>query len=94
MTIDIGNGETRRFVSGISNCYQPADLLNKTVCVILNLKPKSIAGQLMSEAMLFCGEDPTVADRFRACCVSEDVAPGTRCLLDGYDDLPPPKTDS
>lgn len=50
MTIDLGD-ETRQIVAGIKESYNPADLLNKKIAVVYNLKPRSIKG-LKSEGML------------------------------------------
>ena len=42
--------------SGIKEYYKPEDLVGRTVMVLVNLKPRKMAG-LLSEGMLLCAED-------------------------------------
>ena len=53
--IKIGSS-TRQILSGIKAWYKPEDLIGKKVLVLVNLKPRQIAG-LTSEGMVLCAED-------------------------------------
>lgn len=52
--IDIGN-ETRNVIIGGAQYYQPEELVGKTVIVIVNLEPKTLAG-VESNAMLLAAD--------------------------------------
>ena len=45
-----------QIVSGIKKNYSPEDMVGKHVCVLVNLKPATLAG-ITSEGMLLCAED-------------------------------------
>ncbi|MGN0165000.1 MAG: methionine--tRNA ligase [Lachnospiraceae bacterium] len=47
---------TLQIVSGIKKAYSPEEMIGKHVCVLVNLKPATLAG-LTSEGMLLCAED-------------------------------------
>lgn len=47
---------TLQIVSGIKKAYSPEEMVGKHVCVLVNLKPATLAG-LTSEGMLLCAED-------------------------------------
>lgn len=49
-------GETRQILSGIKQYYKPEELIGKRVMVLVNLKPREIAGQ-MSEGMILSAAD-------------------------------------
>lgn len=53
--VKIGS-EVRQILSGIKACYKPEEMVGKKVMVLVNLKPREIAG-LKSEGMLLCAED-------------------------------------
>ena len=53
--VKIGS-EVRQILSGIKSCYKPEEMVGKKVMVLVNLKPREIAG-MMSEGMLLCAED-------------------------------------
>ena len=53
--VKIGSG-VRQIVSGIKAYYKPEEMVGKKVMVLVNLKPREIAG-VMSEGMLLCAED-------------------------------------
>ncbi|MGB2869376.1 MAG: methionine--tRNA ligase [Bacteroidota bacterium] len=55
LQIEIGT-ETRQVVAGISQYYQPEDLLNKLVVVVANLQPAKIMGQ-ESRGMVLAAND-------------------------------------
>ena len=48
--------QTRQILSGIKHWYRPEEMVGKHVMVLVNLKPREIAGY-MSEGMLLCAED-------------------------------------
>ncbi len=53
--IQVG-GSTRQILSGIKQYYKPEELVGKRVMVLVNLKPREIAGQ-MSEGMILSAAD-------------------------------------
>ncbi len=53
--VKIGSG-VRQIVSGIKAHYKPEEMVGKKVMVLVNLKPREIAG-VLSEGMLLCAED-------------------------------------
>ena len=53
--VKIGS-EVRQILSGIKSAYKPEEMVGKKVMVLVNLKPREIAG-MMSEGMLLCAED-------------------------------------
>lgn len=53
--IQVGGG-TRQILSGIKQYYKPEELIGKRVMVLVNLKPREIAGQ-MSEGMILSAAD-------------------------------------
>ncbi len=48
--------KTVQIVSGIKKAYSPEEMVGKHVCVLMNLKPATLAG-LTSEGMILCAED-------------------------------------
>lgn len=56
LMVDVGEGRLRQILSGIAQFYSPEDLLQKQVCVITNLKPAKLMGQ-MSEGMILASKD-------------------------------------
>ncbi|KAG6541393.1 hypothetical protein Mapa_017171 [Marchantia paleacea] len=53
--VEIADGQVRQVVAGLKKFLAPSELQGKKVCVILNLKPAKLAGQL-SEAMILAGD--------------------------------------
>jgi methionyl-tRNA synthetase len=53
--VKIGS-QVRQILSGIKSNYTPEEMVGKKVMVLVNLKPREIAG-MMSEGMLLCAED-------------------------------------
>lgn len=51
MTVSLGAGEERTVVSGISEYYEPADLIGKHVIFVANLKPAKLMG-IESQGMI------------------------------------------
>ncbi|HCD73741.1 MAG TPA: methionine--tRNA ligase subunit beta, partial [Helicobacter sp.] len=56
LLVDVGEEKPRQILSGISQHYSPESLLNKQVCVIVNLKPAKLMGEI-SEGMILASED-------------------------------------
>lgn len=54
-TLELGN-EHRTVLSGIKNWYKPDELVGKTVVVVANLAPKTMAG-IESHGMILCASD-------------------------------------
>ncbi|MBF0274078.1 MAG: methionine--tRNA ligase [Nitrospinae bacterium] len=52
--VDVGEDEPRTILAGISEYYEPEDLVNKQVIVVANLKPVKLMG-IESQGMLLCG---------------------------------------
>jgi tRNA-binding protein len=71
--IDIGE-EKRDVIIGGAEYYQPGELLNRMVIVIVNLEPRKIAG-VESNAMLLAAD---LNDKPFWLTVSEDVPLGTK----------------
>ena len=71
-TIDLGD-EKRDVIIGGAQYYQPEDIVGKTVIVIANLEPKTMAG-VESNAMLLAAD---VDDKPYWLTVTEDVPLGS-----------------
>jgi len=56
--VEVAPGETRQVVAGLKKFVHEHELERRKVCVILNLKPAKLAGQV-SEAMILAGSVPT-----------------------------------
>jgi methionine--tRNA ligase beta chain len=54
LEIDLGS-EKRQIVAGISQFYQPEDLIGKEIVVVANLEPKKLMG-IESQGMLLAAE--------------------------------------
>ena len=70
--IDLGN-EKRNVIIGGAQYYKPEDIIGKTVIVIANLEPKTMAG-VESNAMLLAAD---VDDKPFWLTVNEDVPLGS-----------------
>lgn len=55
LKVDIG-GEKRSVVAGISESYEPEELIGKKVAMLINLKPRTVMG-VESQAMILAAED-------------------------------------
>lgn len=71
--IDLGE-EKRQVIIGGAEYYQPEELLNKKVIVLVNLEPRTIAG-VESNAMLLAAD---LNDKPFWLTVNEDVPLGTK----------------
>lgn len=58
LQIDLGENKPRQIISGISKSYTPDELIGTQVCVLANLKPAKMMGE-MSEGMILASKDET-----------------------------------
>ncbi len=56
LKVDLGEKEPRQIIAGIKEYYKPQELVNTQVCVVANLKPAKIMGNL-SQGMLLAAKD-------------------------------------
>jgi methionyl-tRNA synthetase len=56
LKVDVGEAKPRQIIAGIKEHYNPQELVNTQVCVVANLKPAKIMGNL-SEGMLLAAKD-------------------------------------
>lgn len=56
-TVDCGNGDIRTVVSGLAKYIPLAEMQNRLVCAVCNLKPGKFQG-VLSSAMLLAGSSP------------------------------------
>ena len=55
LKVDIGS-EVRQVVAGIAECYEPDQLINRTIIIVANLKPVTLMG-VESQGMLLAASD-------------------------------------
>jgi methionyl-tRNA synthetase len=56
LQVDLGENRPRQILAGIKEFYSAQELMNTQVCVVSNLKPAKLMGQ-MSEGMLLAAKD-------------------------------------
>jgi methionyl-tRNA synthetase len=56
LKVDVGNGEERSVVAGISQSYEPEDLIGRKVPMLINLQPRKVMG-IESQAMILAAHD-------------------------------------
>ncbi len=56
LQVDLGEVRARQILAGIKTYYKPQNLIGKQVCVLTNLKPTKIMGEL-SEGMILAAKD-------------------------------------
>ncbi|WP_034551547.1 methionine--tRNA ligase [Helicobacter rodentium] len=56
LQVDLGEKRTRQILAGIKAYYNPQSLIGKQVCVVANLKPAKLMGEL-SEGMILAAKD-------------------------------------
>ena len=80
--IDLGEAEPRTVVSGLRKFVSEADMLNRTVAVVCNLKPAKMRG-ILSTGMVLCAsnEDHTAVDPI---LIPEGSTVGSRIMVEGY----------
>ena len=71
--IDLGGDDQRDVIIGGAQYFQPDDIVGKTVIVLANLEPKTMAG-VESNAMLLAAD---VDDKPYWLTVTEDIALGS-----------------
>lgn len=74
LRIDLGY-EQRQILSGISQHYQPEELIDKEIVVVANLEPRKLRG-LESNGMLLAATDPDGTIRLLKPDV--EVTPGSK----------------
>ncbi len=72
LTIDLGF-EKRTIVSGISNDYNPSDIVGQKVCVVANLAPKKLMG-IESNGMILMAEEADGSLKF----IETEASPGSK----------------
>lgn len=73
LQVDLGD-EKRQIVAGISQHYQPEELIGKTVVVVANLKPAKLMGQESQGMLLAANTDD--GDLAIATFEKDDIGPG------------------
>jgi methionyl-tRNA synthetase len=73
LRIDLGE-EERQVVAGIAACYQPEDLVGRLICVVANLKPAKLRGEV-SQGMLLAASDGEVISLLKP---DKELSPGSR----------------
>ncbi|WP_126441924.1 methionine--tRNA ligase [Helicobacter pullorum] len=56
LKVDLGESRARQILAGIKAYYMPTDLIGKQVCVLANLKPAKLMGEI-SEGMILAAKD-------------------------------------
>lgn len=56
LKVDLGESRARQILAGIKAYYAPTDLIGKQVCVLANLKPAKLMGEI-SEGMILAAKD-------------------------------------
>ena len=59
LKVDIGT-ETRQVLAGISESYEPEDLVGRTVIIVANLKPAKLMGIESQGMVLAASNDSTI----------------------------------
>ena len=72
MRVDIGS-EVRQIVAGIAGAYEPADLVNRKIILVANLKPAKLMG-IVSDGMVLAA---VAGDRPVLATFAEDVPNGS-----------------
>jgi methionine--tRNA ligase beta chain len=74
LQIDLGY-EQRQILAGISQNYQPEELIGKEIIVVANLEPRNLRG-LESNGMLLAATDPN--DTIRLLKPDAEITPGSK----------------
>lgn len=56
LKVDTGGGATRQVVAGIASTYEPGELVDRLIILVVNLKPARLKG-VISEGMLLAASD-------------------------------------
>ncbi len=73
LKVDVGNGEERTVISGISQYYTPNEMVGKKVPMLINLQPRKVMG-IESQAMILAAEDE---DKLTILVPEKDVKSGS-----------------
>jgi len=73
LIVSLGS-EQRQIVAGIGKKYEPADLVEKSIVIVANLKPAKLMG-IESQGMVLAAGDKDVAGLVT---IFEEVEPGTK----------------
>lgn len=65
LQVDLGEGRLRQIVSGIAKFYTPEELKGTQVCILANLKPAKMMGEI-SEGMILASKDENGLSILRA----------------------------
>jgi methionyl-tRNA synthetase len=60
LILDIG-GQKKQCIAGIGSSYSPEQLQDKLVAVVMNMKPRSLMGQVSEVMLLAAGEGPDIS---------------------------------
>jgi methionyl-tRNA synthetase len=72
--VDLGGGESRQLVAGIAGHYESESLVGRRICVVTNLKPAKLRGELSQGMLLAASDGPTIS----LLAPDQDVAPGSK----------------
>lgn len=75
LNVDLGDIGMRTIVAGIKSFYTADELIGKQIIVVVNLKPRSLAG-IMSEGMLLAAENGP--DDVSLISPDKDMTPGCK----------------
>ena len=59
--IDLGEEKPRTILSGIAKYYNPNELIGKQVCVLANLKPRTMMKKYISQGMILSANDGSLS---------------------------------
>ncbi|XP_040568421.1 aminoacyl tRNA synthase complex-interacting multifunctional protein 1 [Lepeophtheirus salmonis] len=83
-SIDVGEEKPRTVISGLVKFIPEAEMQDRMVVVLCNLKPSKMRG-IMSEAMVMCASTP---DKVELLCPPEGTKPGDLVHVEGYERNP------
>lgn len=85
--VDVGEGKTRTVVSGLVKYVPLAEMQDRLVLLLCNLKPAKMRG-VTSEAMVMCASTP---EKVEILIPPAGAAIGDRASVDGYPGEPDPQ---
>ena len=62
LQVDVGEADPRTIVAGIASRFAPADLVGRTVVVVVNLAPAKLRGVVSQGMLLAAGGDKGVIE--------------------------------
>ncbi|MCD4655254.1 methionine--tRNA ligase subunit beta [bacterium] len=75
LQVDAGETEPRQIVAGLSEFYQPTEMVDKNIIILTNLEPRKMRG-VMSNGMLLAASTKDF-QRVKLLTVDEDMPPGS-----------------